>query len=250
MELDSIDYITASTAAAIDKYMMEELCYPSPVLMEIAGQSAAHCFAHVFPDTSKQYLIICGPGSRQMANLDNGGDGLVVARHLRNLGYIGINVLLFKTVKGELENHYKMIKAEGISIDFYEELVINPQNDEVELNTINQYLQKFEGVADAIFGYSFKLPIRAPYDKVIKCLKAIEDKILSIDVPSGWDIEQGNTMNLFNPKWNISLMLPKQCMKEFNGTHFIGANFMNEKMRKKFSVSAVQFGKLLFKKIK
>jgi NAD(P)H-hydrate epimerase len=38
---------------------------------------------------------------------------------------------------------------------------------------------------DAIFGFSFKPPIRTPYDLVIEALKAIKTPIISVDNPSG-----------------------------------------------------------------
>jgi NAD(P)H-hydrate repair Nnr-like enzyme with NAD(P)H-hydrate epimerase domain len=50
-------------------------------LQELAGLSVATATAEEFrlPDSSK-VLIVCGPGN-------NGGDGLVAARHLHHFGY-------------------------------------------------------------------------------------------------------------------------------------------------------------------
>lgn len=50
-------------------------------LMELAGLSVACSIADVYgPDNFPRVLIICGPGN-------NGGDGLVAARHLHHFGY-------------------------------------------------------------------------------------------------------------------------------------------------------------------
>lgn len=49
-------------------------------------------------------------------------------------------------------------------------------------------------IVDGIFGFSFKPPVREPYDKILDGFKEIKNKvpIFSIDIPSGWDVEKGN----------------------------------------------------------
>jgi NAD(P)H-hydrate repair Nnr-like enzyme with NAD(P)H-hydrate epimerase domain len=50
-------------------------------LMELAGLSVAASLADVYPpDTLLRVLVLAGPGN-------NGGDGLVAARHLAHWGY-------------------------------------------------------------------------------------------------------------------------------------------------------------------
>lgn len=64
--------------------------------MELAGLSVAqatHDFISTTSDLSsaKRILAICGPGSKLkfsvIYNQDNGGDGIVAARHLKLFGY-------------------------------------------------------------------------------------------------------------------------------------------------------------------
>jgi len=49
-------------------------------LMELAGLSCAEATATAFPERSRKVLVVAGPGN-------NGGDGLVAARHLTHFGY-------------------------------------------------------------------------------------------------------------------------------------------------------------------
>ena len=54
-------------------------------------------------------------------------------------------------------------------------------------------------IIDAIFGFSFKPPIKPPFNMIFDSFKEAQKPIFSIDVPSGWDIEKGNTENLYEP---------------------------------------------------
>ena len=70
-------------AIDIDQELFNEYGFSVDQLMELAGLSCAHAISDAYNDTTeKKYsdkniksLIICGPGN-------NGGDGLVCARHL------------------------------------------------------------------------------------------------------------------------------------------------------------------------
>ena len=59
--------------------MSEQVGYSIDILMELAGQSVAHCMHYINEEshkgTLKKILVLCGPGN-------NGGDGMVAARHL------------------------------------------------------------------------------------------------------------------------------------------------------------------------
>ena len=68
-------------AAKIDEELMGPLGFSVDQLMELAGLSVAcSVFAEYPPSTHRRILVIAGPGN-------NGGDGLVAARHLYHFGY-------------------------------------------------------------------------------------------------------------------------------------------------------------------
>ena len=68
-------------AIALDQELFNEYAFSVDQLMELAGLSCAHAVAKAFPESRGQkVLALCGPGN-------NGGDGLVCARHLAMLGY-------------------------------------------------------------------------------------------------------------------------------------------------------------------
>lgn len=70
--------------------------YNDAQLMELAGLAVAQATHDLISTTSdlskvQRILAVCGPGSKlffeSLHLLDNGGDGLVAARHLKFFGY-------------------------------------------------------------------------------------------------------------------------------------------------------------------
>jgi hydroxyethylthiazole kinase-like uncharacterized protein yjeF len=73
--------LSQQEAISVDEDLMATPGFSVDQLMELAGLScAAAVHAAYPPDTHKRVLCICGPGN-------NGGDGLVAARHLFQFGY-------------------------------------------------------------------------------------------------------------------------------------------------------------------
>ena len=83
MESNSIPYINAETSALVDKELMGTYKYSIDQLMEIAGLTVAKVVnqEYVIKSNIKNLKIItlCGPGN-------NGGDGLVASRYLKEFG--------------------------------------------------------------------------------------------------------------------------------------------------------------------
>jgi NAD(P)H-hydrate epimerase len=62
---------------------------------------------------------------------------------------------------------------------------------------------------DAVFGFSFEGEPRAPFDTVIKALKETKKPILSVDIPSAWNVERGDPEGkYFTPGESISDLYP------------------------------------------
>ncbi|WAR29481.1 NNRE-like protein [Mya arenaria] len=92
-------------------------------------------------------------------------------------------------------------------------------------------------VVDALFGFSFKAPVRPEFEPVMETLKKIEAPICSIDVPSGWDVEKGDPNGL-QPELLISLTAPKQCARLFKGKHhYLGGRFVPRTLEQKYELN-------------
>ena len=226
MESKNIPYINAETSALVDKELMGTYNYSIDQLMEIAGLTVAKVVnqEYVIKSNKKNIRIItlCGPGN-------NGGDGLVASRYLKEFG-------------NDVEIMYPKKNTKN---PLYNRLIIQCENYDIKISdkiyeTKEEYEKIFEDcdiIIDALFGFSFKGEIRQPFKTIIEAMKKYENKIISVDIPSGFDIDKGNIFDTFIPKGLISLTLPKLCSKNFKGEHYLGGRFVPKKLFKKFNLN-------------
>ena len=105
-------YLSAADAAALDRDLMDETNgagFTLDQLMELAGLAVAQAVALAFPPSSHpRVLVAAGPGN-------NGGDGLVAARHLSLFGY---DVEVCYPVRSAREPHYARLlrQLEGCGV--------------------------------------------------------------------------------------------------------------------------------------
>lgn len=217
-----LKYLGQVEAQKIDEELFTEYAFSVDQLMELAGYSCAVAIAKCYPvekltQGNGAVLVCCGPGN-------NGGDGLVCARHLKIFGY---NPTLFypkKPNKPLFDNLTK--QCQGMELPFLSEF---PTDVEV-------IQRSYSLVVDALFGFSFQPPVRPLFAGVIDTLKKVETPICSVDVPSGWNVEEGDPSGL-QPQLLISLTAPKRCAKLFKGRfHYLGGRFVPRALEQKYDL--------------
>jgi NAD(P)H-hydrate epimerase len=134
---------------AVDRWAIEELGIPGEDLMETAGTALAEAVAGLAPEGSVR--IVCGKGN-------NGGDGLVAARHLREMGFEVATLELFS---GEL-----------------------PAD-------LDAWLEGAGAVVDAIFGTGFSAAPEAPVTTAIEAINRCGAPVVACDIASGVDASSG-----------------------------------------------------------
>lgn len=98
---------------------------------------------------------------------------------------------------------------------------------DVTLDALRSTLSSSDVILDAIFGFSFKGPVRAPFDEVLPLISSSKKPIVSVDIPSGWDVENGNEAGVgLVPDVLLSLTAPKEGVRPFKGRHFLGGRFV------------------------
>jgi len=222
-----LSYLTQAQAVAIDEELMGPLGFSIDQLMELAGLSVATAIVEQYPlPKFRRVLVVAGPGN-------NGGDGLVAARHLTHFGY-HVQVLYPKPTDKPLYHMLvTQLKALGLSIT----------QDWQEVKGAGPLSQQFDVVIDAVFGFSFKGTPRQPFDEILQALlpSAQPPAIVSVDIPSGWDVEAGNVGNGIQPDTLVSLTAPKLGVKEFKGNHFLGGRFVPPAISAKYSLQLPDF---------
>jgi NAD(P)H-hydrate epimerase len=222
----SLGYLDAQSAFDLDQELMSTPGFCLEQLMELAGLSVAEAVYHVVQERrdvqnsdKPHILVVCGPGN-------NGGDGLVAARHLVMFGY-DATVLYPKQAKGHhFVNLVQQCQDVGVPVL-------------TDLEALSRNLTEYTCIVDAIFGFSFKGEPREPFSTILRQMKAVKNVLtVAVDVPSGWNVDHGDVAGLgFEPDVLISLTAPKLCAKSFQGRHFVGGRFLPPKLAEKYQIA-------------
>src|SRR2546422_160986 len=135
-------------------------------LMENAGKAVADAARSEFAAAGKSVLVLCGTGN-------NGGDGLVAARHLAKDARV--TVLLARSpdqfATPEAAKNFERLRDVQILAG---------------LDKSEEAIAAAELLIDALLGIGVEGPLREPYAALIRQMNASCKPILSVDVPSGF----------------------------------------------------------------
>src|SRR5436190_3158036 len=157
----------AEEMRALDRWAIEHEGIPSLELMERAGGEVAR--AIIALDADGLVRIVCGHGN-------NGGDGLVVARLLREHGLAVEALLLFPGAELSEDARANLERVEA---------------REVAGGALAGAIEGSALVVDAILGTGFSGSPRAPLDAAIEAINAAPASVVAVDVPSGVDASTG-----------------------------------------------------------
>ena len=148
-------------------------------MMENAGAAAVRRLVDKVGDvSSKKILVFAGLGN-------NGGDALVISRHLAGCGAAVTLVLLGSQDKIKTEesrwNWQLLEKMSSVKLIIGEQL---------------QYNFDADVIVDGILGTGIAGTIREPYASAISFINKSKAFKLAVDVPSGLDPDTGNTANI------------------------------------------------------
>ena len=165
-------------------YQIEEnghqMGFPRQLMMENAGASMVKRIVEKFPDIStKKILVFAGLGN-------NGGDALVVARHLAGYGSKVIVVLLgnpedIKTI--ECRTNWQILeKMKSVQLGFGPD---DASNFDVDI------------IIDGILGTGITGVIREPQSSAIDLINKTKAYKIAVDVPTGLNPDTGETADKY-----------------------------------------------------
>jgi NAD(P)H-hydrate epimerase len=149
------------------------------MLMENAGRGATRFLLQQFPHIQTTKIgVIAGRGN-------NGGDGFVIARYLKQR-HMSVSVYLLgkaDAVRGDARANLKLLKPLGVPlIEIPDETVFR------------QYRPEMDGQelwVDAILGTGLKSEVKAFYRTVIDYINDRHKPVFAVDLPSGINADTG-----------------------------------------------------------
>ena len=192
--------------------MAERAGISSAVLMENSGHAVAQQMGRILGGIAdKKLLVLIGPGN-------NGGDGLVAARYLQQLG---ATVTLYMCVgrKEEDENLKLALDAGVLSVE---------ASTDVDQSSLTVLLFACDGVVDAVFGTGQNRYISGAFQAVLSCLNGCKKAkpsimVVSVDLPSGLNADTGEA-DAVTPfaDYTIALGYPKRGLFDAAGALHAG----------------------------
>ncbi|HOX44798.1 MAG TPA: NAD(P)H-hydrate dehydratase [Myxococcota bacterium] len=181
----AIPVLSAAEMRAIDARTIEEIGLPGPVLMELAGRACAEEVEALLPARGPaRVAVVCGRGN-------NGGDGLVAARHLRHAGR-EVDVFLLarpEDLGGDALLNLQIFQRCGFSL--------RSLPDEPALEGFS--LEGYAVILDAVLGTGLSSPVGGHLARAIQAMRAARQagaRLVAVDVPSGVSADTGQVLGL------------------------------------------------------
>ncbi len=173
-----MNIVTATQMQALDRRTIAEARVPSLTLMERAGSGTTDFIQDRFgPLAGKRVTILCGKGN-------NGGDGLVVARLLRQRR-ASVTVLLLAPT-AELSRDAKAMYRRWLRVGGTSTTKSFKSPDQAQALLAGSHL-----LIDALLGTGLSAPVTGAYREAIRLMNEAAGPIVSVDMPSGIHADDG-----------------------------------------------------------
>lgn len=200
----------------VDRIAIEELGLDVLQLMEYAGLNVARFAIHVLGQRVFEggVTVLAGGGN-------NGGDGLVAARHLANWG-VRVTVIAAQPASQE-----PSAAAQQRRILVHSKIPLLALAAGHALTQARGAIQDSALVVDALLGFGAGGNPRSPMDDLIRMVNAFRKPIIAVDLPSGLDATTGVPGDpCIQATWTLTLGLPKTGLFASRARPVVGELFV------------------------
>jgi NAD(P)H-hydrate epimerase len=215
----------------LDKETIETIGIPGKELMENAGKGCSEKIQSEFLTEHNKIALFCGSGN-------NGGDGFVIARYLREWQHEPVIFLVGNPAKMSPETSENYERCKQLQIPIYE------VSNEVEWQDLQLDLNLFDLIVDAIFGVGFRGDLQGWLSQLIHEINQSKAPKVAIDIASGLDANNGNTKLAFKADKTYTMAALKYGHflgkgKEYSGAVEVIDIGIPESLFEKFSPKAM-----------
>ena len=199
-----IPALTTSQMIEIDRLMIEDYGIQLVQMMENAGRNLADLACQLLDasPSGRSICVLCGLGN-------NGGGGMVAARHLLNRGANLHMILLAGELKEVPTMQWHILRNMGVRNE--------PKYD----------LSQADFIIDALIGYGLQGELRSPVVEWIKSINSSGKPTLALDAPSGLNTNLGNIGNLaVRANATMTLALPKIGLLNEAARQYVGSLYL------------------------
>ena len=202
---------TAQQMRNIDERAIQHIGIPGIALMEKAGSGTVDTISRYFgPIRGKRIVILCGSGN-------NGGDGFVVARYVVSRGAKAEVLLLTRKdqVKGDAKTNLDVLEGLGREI--------SEVHGKEGIKKLRERLAGADLIVDALLGGGLTGAVRGLYRDGIAEINAAEAGVVSVDNPSGIDVNPGVVLGAaVKADLTVTFGLPKRGHFLYPGREYCG----------------------------
>ena len=202
--------VTKKQMIELDRLMLEEYGISLAVMMENAGKGLAEFVRSKYSEV-ENIVVLAGSGN-------NGGGGMVSARHLANWGK-SVEVII--VTKGYKDTALEQLQAlEHTSANITE-------SSELSSSEINKILNESDVVIDALLGYSVQGAPKGEVKRLIDLANTSRKPIVSLDLPSGLSPDKGAIEKpIIIAGATLTIAFPKKSFFVEGASKYVGKLFV------------------------
>ena len=191
-----------------DRIQIEEHHYPGIILMEEAGRKCTEFLLATYPE-NRAFVLLAGPGN-------NGGDVLVIARHLFLKGR-NFKLILSHTPSrytGDAKINFDILAEMPIAYELWED----KKKMALGLKSMNNPI-----LVDGLLGTGVSKQLRGKIAEMISFFRKKKLNTVAIDLPSGLSADTGKVINDPIPaEYTLTFQLPKVCQFVYPAAEYCG----------------------------